>query len=86
MLVFLGDEARNRAEAALGPWDCVSCPAAAIHGLQNVGLEPASMQAMLGKAKPDLMRYADPALQQKRDAPGNAPVAGLAGLAPRRAP
>jgi len=67
MLVFFEDESGHRSEAVLGPWDCVSCPANVVHGFQNVGLEPAYMQVMLGKAKPDLMTYADPKLQQKRD-------------------
>ena len=68
MLVFVQDAAGDRAEAVLGRWDCVSCPANVVHGFQNIGLEPAYMQVMLGKAKPDLMTYADPALQQRRDA------------------
>ena len=65
--VFLEDEAGNRAETTLGQWDCVSCPAGVLHGFQNVGLEPAYLQVMLGKAKPDLMTYKDQALQQRRD-------------------
>ena len=65
--VFLEDEAGNRAETTLGPWDCVSCPAGVLHGFQNVGLEPAYLQVMLGKAQPALMTYKDPALQQRRD-------------------
>ena len=68
MLVFFQDEAGQRVETVLGRWDCVSCPANVIHGFQNVGLEPAYMQVMLGKAKPDLMTYADPGLQRQRDA------------------
>ena len=56
VLVFIEDGAGGRAETVLGPWDCVSCPANVIHGFQNVGLEPAYLQVMLGKAKPDLMR------------------------------
>ena len=36
-------------------------------GFENVGLEPAYLQVMLGRARPDLMSYADPALQAKRD-------------------
>jgi len=65
--VFFEDAAGNRAEAVLGPWDCVSCPATVIHGYENVGLEPAYLQVMLGKARPDLMRYADHDLQARRD-------------------
>ena len=64
--VFLEDGAGNRAETMLGPWDCVSCPAHVIHGFENVGVEPAYLQVMLGKARPDLMTYSDPALQQRR--------------------
>ena len=66
--VFFEDGAGNRVEAVLGPWDCVSCPANVIHGFVNVGLEAAYLQVMLGKARPDLMTYADATLQQRRDA------------------
>ena len=65
--VFIEDGAGHRAETVLGPWDCVSCPANVIHGFVNVGLEPAYLQVMLGKARPDLMSYADASLQQRRD-------------------
>src|SRR5438034_4651641 len=68
MLVFFEGGAGRRAEAVLGEWDCVSAPANVTHGFQNVGLEPAYMQVMLGRARPDLMTYADPALQAGRDA------------------
>lgn len=67
VLVFFQDEAGNRVEATLGRWDCVSCPANVMHGFTNVGLEPAYLQVMLGKAKPDLMTYADGSLQARRD-------------------
>src|SRR6266850_326021 len=63
VLVFFQDEPGQRADAVLGPWDCVSCPANVIHGFQNVGLEPAYLQVMLGRAKPELMTYADQELQ-----------------------
>jgi mannose-6-phosphate isomerase-like protein (cupin superfamily) len=66
VLVFLEDEAGQRAEAVLGPWDCISCPADVLHGFQNVGLEPAYLQVMLGKGRPDLMTYADGDLQKRR--------------------
>ncbi len=66
MLVFIEDGRGGRAETVLGPWDCVSCPANVIHGFTNVGLEPAYLQVMLGKAKPDLMTYADESLQSRR--------------------
>lgn len=67
VLVFFEDGAGGRVEAVLGPWDCVSCPADVIHGFQNVGLEPAYLQVMLGRAKPELMTYADAGLQSRRD-------------------
>jgi mannose-6-phosphate isomerase-like protein (cupin superfamily) len=68
VLVFFQDAAGRRAEAVLGRWDCVACPAGVLHGFQNVGLEPAYLQVMLGKARPDLMTYADADLQARRDA------------------
>jgi mannose-6-phosphate isomerase-like protein (cupin superfamily) len=68
VLVFVEDDAGHRAEATLGPWDCVSCPAGVVHGFQNVGLEPAYLQVMLGKGRPDLMTYRDAGLQGQRDA------------------
>ncbi len=67
VLVFLEDGAGGRAETVLGPWDCISCPANVIHGFQNVGLEPAYLQVMLGRSKPELMTYADQSLQSRRD-------------------
>ena len=55
------------------------CPANVIHGFTNVGLEPAYLQVMLGKAKPELMTYTDGDLQQPpRRAP---PRRGLPRLA-----
>ena len=66
VLVFLEDEVGQRAETVLGPWDCISCPAEVLHGFENVGLEPAYLQVMLGKGRPDLMTYADRDLQQRR--------------------
>jgi len=65
--VFFQDAAGRRVETVLGPWDCVSCPAGVVHGFENVGLEPAYLQVMLGKARPDLMSYADRDLQARRD-------------------
>jgi mannose-6-phosphate isomerase-like protein (cupin superfamily) len=67
VLVFIEDGAGHRAETVLGPWDCVSCPANVIHGFTNVGLEPAYLQVMLGKARPELMTYTDGDLQSRRD-------------------
>ncbi len=68
VLVFFEDASGRRVETTLGPWDCVSCPAEVIHGFQNVGLEPAYMQVMLGRATPSLMTYKDKDLQSRRDA------------------
>ncbi|MBI2153185.1 MAG: cupin domain-containing protein [Candidatus Rokubacteria bacterium] len=65
--VFFEDDQGRRAETILGRWDCVSCPAGVVHGYENVGLEPAYLQVMLGKARPDLMGYVDPDLQKQRD-------------------
>ena len=65
--VFFQDQTGRRVETVLGPWDCVSCPANVVHGFENVGLEPAYLQVMLGKARPDLMSYADRDLQARRD-------------------
>ena len=75
VLVFFEAAGGRRAEAVLGEWDCVSAPANVIHGFQNVGLEPAYMQVMLGRATPDLMQYADAGLQARRDAHLKAPTA-----------
>jgi mannose-6-phosphate isomerase-like protein (cupin superfamily) len=66
--VFFEDATGRREETVLGRWDCVSAPADVVHGFENVGLEPAYLQVMLGRARPDLMTYADPALQARRDA------------------
>jgi len=65
--VFFEDGAGKRAEAVLGKWDCISCPANVIHGYENVGLEPAYLQVMLGAAKPQLMNYSDAELARRRD-------------------
>ncbi len=74
VLVFFEDGAGGRVETVLGPWDCVSCPAEVIHGFQNVGLEPAYLQVMLGRAKPELMTYTDAGLQSRRDEHLRAPA------------
>ena len=65
--VFFEDGAGQRVETVLGRWDCVSCPANVIHGYENVGLEPAYLQVMLGAAKPQLMGYVDEDLARRRD-------------------
>ena len=74
--VFFQDETGHRAETVLGRWDCISCPANVIHGFENVGLEPAYLQVMLGKAQPALMTYADAELQRRRDEHLTAPPRG----------
>jgi mannose-6-phosphate isomerase-like protein (cupin superfamily) len=66
--VFFDDAAGHRAETVLGRWDCVAAPAGVIHGFENVGSEPAYVQVMLGRGRPDLMSYADPTLQTARAA------------------
>ena len=65
--VFMDDAQGHRAETVLGKWDCVSCPADVVHGYENVGLEAAYLQVMLGKGKPELMGYVDPELRKQRD-------------------
>jgi mannose-6-phosphate isomerase-like protein (cupin superfamily) len=65
--IFFEDGAGQRVETVLGQWDCVSCPANVIHGYENVGLEPAYLQVMLGAAKPQLMGYVDDDLARRRD-------------------
>ena len=65
--VFFEDGAGGRVETVLGQWDCVSGPAEVIHGYENVGLEPAYLQVMLGKGRPELMSYVDGGLQARRD-------------------
>jgi mannose-6-phosphate isomerase-like protein (cupin superfamily) len=68
LMIFFEDEAGNREEAVLGPWDCVSCPAGVIHGYHNNTVEPVYTQVMLGKrGKTELMGYADPELYKRRD-------------------
>src|SRR5919201_3170675 len=58
--VFFDDDGGRRVETVLGRWDCVSAPAGVVHGFENVGLEPAYIQVMLGRGAPDLMSYVDP--------------------------
>jgi quercetin dioxygenase-like cupin family protein len=65
--VFFEDGHGERVETVLGEWDCVSCPANVVHGYENAGLEPAFLQVMLGKGRPELMSYADARLQVQRD-------------------
>jgi len=65
--VFFEDGAGKHAEAVLGKWDCVSCPATFIHGEENVEVPPSYFQVMLGAAKPQLMGYVDADLARRRD-------------------
>ena len=65
--VFFEDGAGGHVETVLAQWDCVSCPANVIHGYENVGLEPAYLQVMLGASKPQLMSYVDAGLAARRD-------------------
>ncbi len=67
VMVFFEDGRGHRAETVLGPWDCVAAPAHVIHGYHNAGLEPAYLQVMLGKGRPDLAGYAEQELQHRRD-------------------
>jgi quercetin dioxygenase-like cupin family protein len=66
--VFLEDGKGGRAETVLGKWDCISCPANVLHGFENVGVEGAYLQVMLGAGQPGLMDYADSELAKNRDA------------------
>jgi mannose-6-phosphate isomerase-like protein (cupin superfamily) len=88
--VFFQDERGQQVDAVLGEWDCVSCPANVIHGYENVGLEPAYLQVMLGKGRPDLMSYTDRDLQSQRDvhlsSEGASTAASDAGRAGARTP
>lgn len=68
LTVFLEDETGRRLDVRLGPWECIACPPGIIHGYVNDGLEPVYFQVLLGKGRPDLMGYTDPALYEKRDA------------------
>jgi mannose-6-phosphate isomerase-like protein (cupin superfamily) len=68
LTAFFEDEHGRRIDVRLGPWECVSCPAGVVHGYQNESLEPVYFQVMLGKGRPDLMGYTDPALFARRDA------------------
>jgi oxalate decarboxylase/phosphoglucose isomerase-like protein (cupin superfamily) len=66
LTAFFEDESGKRVDVKLGPWECVSCPAGVIHGYQNESLEPVYFQVMLGKARPELMGYADADLFARR--------------------
>ncbi|HUK08631.1 MAG TPA: cupin domain-containing protein [Stellaceae bacterium] len=67
LTVFLEDEAGDRVETRLGPWECISCPPGVVHGYVNDSLEPVYFQVMLGRGRPDTMGYADEQLYGKRD-------------------
>ena len=68
LTVFFEEEDGRRLDVALGPWDCVSCPAGVIHGYSNDTVEPVYLQVMAGKADPEFMGYADQTLFDGRDA------------------
>lgn len=66
--VFVEDEAGNRRETRLGPWECIACPPGVIHGYDNKSLEPVWFQVMLGRGEPEAMGYSDEELYQRREA------------------
>jgi len=66
--VFVEDEAGNRRETRLGPWECIACPPGVIHGYDNKSLEPVWFQVMLGRGEPEAMGYADEELYNRREA------------------
>jgi mannose-6-phosphate isomerase-like protein (cupin superfamily) len=68
LMVFLEDEAGERLETTLGPWECISCPAGVIHGYSNDSVEPVFFQVMLGRGQPATMGYADEELFKRRGA------------------
>ena len=68
LTAFFEDESGKRVDVRLGPWECVSCPPGVIHGYVNESLEPVYFQVMIGKARPELMGYADQQLYHQRDA------------------
>ncbi len=66
--VFIEDEAGNRRETRLGPWECIACPPGVIHGYDNKSLEPVWFQVMLGRGEPEAMGYSDEELYRRREA------------------
>jgi mannose-6-phosphate isomerase-like protein (cupin superfamily) len=68
LTAFVEDESGRRVNVRLGPWECISCPPGVIHGYVNESLEPVYFQVMLGRGRPELMGYVDPALLAERDA------------------
>ena len=66
LTVFVEDENGRQLKTRIGPWECICCPPGVIHGYINDSLEPVYFQVMLGRAKPDLMGYADPKLFESR--------------------
>jgi oxalate decarboxylase/phosphoglucose isomerase-like protein (cupin superfamily) len=64
--VFLQSESGEKRWSRLGPWECISCPPGVIHGYENRSLEPVYFQVMLGRARPELMGYADNDLYARR--------------------
>ena len=67
LTAFVEDETGRRIDVKLGPWECISCPPGVIHGYINDSLEPVYFQVMLGRGRPELMGYVDPALLAQRD-------------------
>lgn len=64
---FLADESGELVTVKLGPWDCLSCPPGVVHGYRNEGIEPVYVQALLGRARPDLYPRPDHTLLERRD-------------------
>jgi len=67
LTAFIEDEAGNRIDTVLGPWECIACPPGVIHGYVNNSLEPVYFQVMLGRAKPETMGYAEEKLFRARN-------------------
>jgi mannose-6-phosphate isomerase-like protein (cupin superfamily) len=73
LTAFIEDEAGRRVNVKLGPWECISCPPGVIHGFVNESLEPVYFQVMLGKSRPDLVRYTETGLFKRREADSKEP-------------
>ena len=55
------------AVSVLEPIGTTRRPPGVVHGYENQSLEPVYFQVMLGRARPELMAYADPGLLERRD-------------------
>ena len=66
--MFIEDGSGRCLTARLCLWECISCPAGAVHCYQNDSLEPVYMQVILGGGKPETMGYTDDKLYERRDA------------------